>query len=574
MEGNRAQPTDSSGRAVVSEQSSTIYWSQAHELARERLNFAVASRVPMTLFVGRPGTGRTLLVRDRISTNTTAFVIRMLKGLDNLSGEVFWDVLTVFNPKQNPTASAEQSREKLISLLQSLHAAQRFPVLVVDDADDLSNLYLGALCDLCDQLVDQRPLLKLVFVGQTGMADILSGVRPDLVGPAFTLDCMNEKDVGGYVRMRLSKMGLENRSFDKGATRELFVISNGIPAKLDAFCEALKQHGSSADPAELDKAEVRRIASLIRTPDADDRTSGDQEGLRHVPTDAELLARANHVAGILQSVSDTDNEEHVSTEPAKSKFGRKTGLALGAIALIGAGTAAYLLGVGGLSGERKEATTREAVASSVNAGGGTSVLRRLLPGTAAAAEARVERISGALAGAEPSANGQYLAALELADTAPDAAAVGYALAALSGHERSAYYLGQIYETGEGVPVDLTLARIWYNRAASGIEGAAARLEDMQSTTESGPVSVPTPLFSKKMPDGSLQLVWTSGEGADPSAYRIELSSTFSDTALYSAEVSTSALRLRPPQAARTWRVIALDQNGREVASPWMEIRLK
>lgn len=123
-------------------------------------------------------------------------------------------------------------------------------------------------------------------------------------------------------------------------------------------------------------------------------------------------------------------------------------------------------------------------------------------------------------------------------------------------------------------MDLALARVWYTRAKPGIDGAAARLEDMQPSTEGGAVSEPTPLYSNKMPDGSLELVWTSGEGADPSAYRIELSSTLSNTVLYTAELTTSAIRLKPPQAARIWRVIALDQNGGEAASPWMEIRLR
>lgn len=572
MEGNRAQPTETSDRMTVSEQSGAMYWSQAHELARERLNFAAASRVPVTLFVGRSGTGRTRLVRELIATNTSSFVVRVLNSLDQLSGEVFSDVLTAFNPKRSPTATPAQSREELIKLLNSLHAARRFPVLVVDDAEQLSNLYLGALCDLCDKPVDQRPLMKLVLVGRPDLADILSGVRPDLVGPAFALDCMSEEDIGGYVRARLDSIGLQDRKLSKGAVRELFVLSNGIPAKLNAICDALKKHGSSDTQAAIDKTQVRRIASLIKTPESDEQGSEVGGGQRHTPANAELMARANQVAGILQNASESDRAEPAAPEPGKRASGRIAVLAAGVLAMVGGG--AYLYKTGVFSTDQAETPLSEVITGTTNVSGTASVLRSFSPGTAAEAEARVARIATALAGAESTANAQYLAALDLAETAPEAAAVGYARAALSGHERSAYYLGQIYETGEGVPVDHALARIWYNRAASQIAGAAARLEDLQPSAEGGAITAPIPLFSKKMPDGTVELIWTSGEGADPTAYRIELSSTFSDTALYSGQVRSSAIRLRPPQAARTWRVVALDRNGREVASPWMEIRLK
>jgi TPR repeat protein len=56
-----------------------------------------------------------------------------------------------------------------------------------------------------------------------------------------------------------------------------------------------------------------------------------------------------------------------------------------------------------------------------------------------------------------------------------AAVVGYSRAALMGHERAAYYLGQIYETGDGVPVDLAIARHWYEAASLGNPRAQRRL---------------------------------------------------------------------------------------------------
>lgn len=573
MEGTKAQPDLSSGAIAGSDERGPVYWSQAHKLAFERLNFAVTSRAPMTVFVGRDGSGRTSMVRELIARNTSGFVVRALYAVDQFSGDAMADVLSAFDPKGEPSENADRNRAELVRLLGSLHAAQRFPVLVVDNADELSNLYLGALCELCAQNAGDRPLLKLVFVGRPGMTDVLSGVRPDLTGPAFTLDFMNEDDVAGYIRARFPEIEQGDQRLGKDAIHEIFGLTSGHPARINAICGQILEQADRGDLPKLDKAQVRRIAVLAGTKRLDKQAvsaegaEGSGAVLRHALSGAGFETDASG----FETSTDT-----ARSDVAGAGVGRK--ITVAAAVLVGAAGVVWAVsGPGRAFWQQLVALREEAVAGSQEVTEDAPAVEDVIaapppqPREAGVHEARLARISAALADAEPTATGQYLAALDLAGSASDAAVVGYARAALLGHARSAYYLGQIYETGEGVPVDLVLARAWYDMAAAGIDGAASRLEDLPLPFEDGALTEPSPLFARKLAGGSVELVWTSAEGADPASYRVELASASGDAVLNLPDLVTSAVRTTAPDEARQWRIIAQDRSGAEVASDWFAI---
>jgi hypothetical protein len=194
------------------------------------------------------------------------------------------------------------------------------------------------------------------------------------------------------------------------------------------------------------------------------------------------------------------------------------------------------------------------------------------PDTAdAATRARIDRLRTAMADYPAAAEDRFRFAIDRAGTDPLAAVAGYAGAALLDHRRAAYYLGQIYETGDGVAVDRALAREWYSLAATEIAGAAALLEALAAPQVEGAPGAPLPLFAGPAGPGQVALIWTSAEGPDPAAYRIDLASEAGEILATSAVQRLSALRMDLPEAARLWRVVALGDGDAAVASPWVPI---
>ncbi|MTH97110.1 AAA family ATPase [Roseibium sp. RKSG952] len=579
MEGTKGQPELSLGAKSGPENSAKIYWSQVHKLAFERLRFAATSRAPLTIFGGRSGTGRTRLVQELIAANPPGFTIAAILDPQHLTGDVHSDVLSAFDPKRTCSDDIESNQNELTSLLGSLHAAQRFPVLVVDDADQLTDTYLGNLCSMCDESAGTRPKLKLVLVGSTNLADILSNTQPDLTGPAFMLEVMSEEDVGGYARANLVALGFSDLGLTDDAVREMFLQTNGIPAKINIICDGIRHFMDERNLTEIDRESIRKIAADIRSnkPGKLVEDEPPSNGLSPLaPAGLGAQAIAHHAGTDAQFSTKAGFSQPHDTQGITRFFGRNTAVVIGLLGLATVTTAAYLLMSASGFDEYRSSLIGESEATPQNLPGinpaGNSVEVGGDIQKAIEAQARVTRLSDVIAEVDPSASGLYQAALRLAGTDADAAVASYARAALAGHDRSAYYLGQIYETGEGVPVDLALARAWYKMAASEIGGAVDRLNDLQSNYESGALTEPTQLFSNLSADGVAEFVWTSGEGPDPSTYRIEVASPEGSVILDVPDLELSAVRLMVPTDAQQWRVAAIDEHGgQEAVSPWVDI---
>ena len=111
-------------------------------------------------------------------------------------------------------------------------------------------------------------------------------------------------------------------------------------------------------------------------------------------------------------------------------------------------------------------------------------------------------------------------AMPVAD--PEATLAAYSLAALGGHNRAAYYLGQKYELGEGVPRNLNVARAWYDQGARTIAGAGNRSRILKDQITTGALIAPIPLYRQVTPDGELDMIWTIAPNATVGTFTVEL----------------------------------------------------
>ncbi|MBK0327508.1 AAA family ATPase [Rhodobacteraceae bacterium F11138] len=160
------------------------------------------------------------------------------------------------------------------------------------------------------------------------------------------------------------------------------------------------------------------------------------------------------------------------------------------------------------------------------------------------------------------------ALLDRALNGGDSAPLEYARAALRGEPRAAYYLGQLYETGDGVPRDLALARAWYGLAGPDVRSARRRLTEL-GAPEPGSLAAPHPVLGGLLPDGSGEFIWTAGKGADAALYLLELAQTPDGPVRRLPPQSLSAVRVPDVGDARLWRVVSVDpETGRYAVSGW------
>jgi TPR repeat protein len=141
-------------------------------------------------------------------------------------------------------------------------------------------------------------------------------------------------------------------------------------------------------------------------------------------------------------------------------------------------------------------------------------------------------------------------ALEQSARDPAVAAIDYSRAAANGHGRAAYYLAQMYETGDGVPFAPDTAWAWYAVAAAEVAGAEERLAEL-AAFPSPEAGFAVPVFSSAE-SGVAELVW-EGRGS----FIVELGRVPSEPADAVHATPLTAARLQMPEGAAWWRVRAI-----------------
>jgi hypothetical protein len=138
-----------------------------------------------------------------------------------------------------------------------------------------------------------------------------------------------------------------------------------------------------------------------------------------------------------------------------------------------------------------------------------------------------------------------------------------------GDRRAAFNLGQLYESGEGVPANVDLSRAWY--AAADLPAARERLSETRTTADRPAlVQAPEPLFPSRKTSlqpglQQVDLVWTSPLEPEPVRFFVELRTLGAKASreAWTGFVDVSSLRLPLPPGAQVlaWRVSAVAKSS-------------
>lgn len=154
----------------------------------------------------------------------------------------------------------------------------------------------------------------------------------------------------------------------------------------------------------------------------------------------------------------------------------------------------------------------------------------------------------------------------------DEALVWYLHAALAGETRALLYLGQRYETGDGVPRNTALARDWYEAADDALPSATRRLEQLSyraAKTLARPDLIDATVAASSE---ALILAWTSREQPAGTIYYLEVMEAETLSVLHAATHDLPAVRpngaLR--RASCCARIHAIDPERKQyLASDWL-----
>jgi general secretion pathway protein A len=218
-----------------------LFFSRRHREAFEHVLFGIRQRKGFIQLTGEVGTGKTTLCRAVLeelgdSCDTALILNPVMSGIQLLRSIL--RELGLSDRGNDRVRLTQRLNEHLLARA----GAARDVVLLVDEAQDLSDDLLEEIRLLSNLETDDRKLLQIVLVGQPELRDRLD--RPELrqlkqrILVRYHLGPLTRAETLAYLQHRLAVAGSNGRpTFSRGAVLLIHHHSRGVPRLINAICD-------------------------------------------------------------------------------------------------------------------------------------------------------------------------------------------------------------------------------------------------------------------------------------------------------------------------------------------------
>jgi general secretion pathway protein A len=220
-----------------------LYWTKATQEALSALTYGIQSRTGFILLTGEVGTGKTTLLNRvldwlRDQQVATAYVFNsQMPSVSHLFDFIMADF-------EIPCESREKSQIllKLNQWLLDRHRAGKTSVLIVDEAQNLSEQTLEEIRLLTNLETSSEKLLQIVLSGQPELEEKLNLPQLRQLRQRIVFRCktaaLSREETYGYICERLRTAGSNGQPiFSKEAMDVIYRYSCGVQRVVNLLCE-------------------------------------------------------------------------------------------------------------------------------------------------------------------------------------------------------------------------------------------------------------------------------------------------------------------------------------------------
>ena len=247
---------------------SFLFLGESHREGLAMLHYALQSRKGFVALTGEVGTGKTTLIHALLS--------QLESGLPSAF---------IFNPRVEPldflrmlfdefgiVDMCETKAEYLMALnhyLIDCLSKDRVPLLIIDEAQNLSTEMLEEVRLLSNLETPTSKLLQIMLVGQPELNEMLD--KPELrqlrqrIVLRHHLRPLAEDELDAYIDDRLRLAGYSGKGiFKRPARKEILSVTGGIPRLVNVVCDSALLLGYSREQQAIGRDIIREAARELR----------------------------------------------------------------------------------------------------------------------------------------------------------------------------------------------------------------------------------------------------------------------------------------------------------------------
>lgn len=245
-----------------------LYLSERHKEALAHLMYGVKGQGGFIVITGEVGTGKTTVSRCFLDNVPEHVDIALILNPRLSARELLSAICDEFEIPHPAGASFKRLIDLLNQHLLKAHAAGRHPVLLIDEAQNLSADVLEQLRLLTNLETAEKKLLQIVLLGQPELQDML--IKPELrqlaqrVTARYHLDALERHELVPYLKYRLSVAGQRTADiFSPSAMTALYRASQGIPRLINLIADRALLGAYAEGTHRIEAAHIRKAAKEV-----------------------------------------------------------------------------------------------------------------------------------------------------------------------------------------------------------------------------------------------------------------------------------------------------------------------
>jgi len=255
-----------------------LFLSAQHREALAHLLYGAGEGGGFVQLTGEVGTGKTTVCRAFLEQLPDRVDVALVLNPALTATELLRSVCQEFHidlPEGTP--SIQELVRLLNEYLLAAHAQGRRPMLMIDEAQNLSPEVLEQVRLLTNLETDKHKLLQIFLVGQPELREQLrrKGLRQvaQRITARFHLEPLSAAETKEYIRHRLAVAGCQRPLFSARALRRIYQLSGGVPRLINILCDRALLGAYATGRRRVDRRVVGRAARelALETPEKQGR---------------------------------------------------------------------------------------------------------------------------------------------------------------------------------------------------------------------------------------------------------------------------------------------------------------